>query len=583
MRTDIYEKVMEVDTPVSPPHWALLERELMRVISRAVPEFYETYFDPRGYLLCHPRWGGLDGPDDAAENLGGWTLFHALGGPDEVLNLYKEGFEGHLRQFTEAKTVEVPFARDGMYYKEYPVMIDFVHTGEGFSMLFEQGLSDPYDRAFQNRMRRFAGFYMNEDPQAPNYDPEKKLIKSLFNGSRGPLLRKATPVDWVGDRVEVLGRFVPHRGERTYEDMLIHFEPHTDVAGDNPCNLAVTIMALNAYMFSGEEKYKNWILEYVDAWVERCKENGGLIPTNIGLDGSIGGECDGKWWGGTYGWSFTCTHPTLRHRPFFQNRCYNGFAAALLLTGDQQYVDTWRTVLQKVNENAKEIDGKTMYPHMYGDDGWYDFTENPFDPGALEVFFWSLDRKKDLDLVSGTGWVSFLEGNNPEYPVRALEHDLEEVRQRMHKMRDDTRTPDTRMSEEPNPINPAAVEALTELMLGGIPARRGGAPLSCRVRYFDPERRRAGIPEDVAALVDSMSDDEVGLQLVNVSPLEWKTLIVQSGAYAEHHVESVIRDGEEMKVNGSHFHVRLAPGAGTRLLLKVKRYANTPVLGFPWA
>ena len=47
MRTDIYEKVMEVDTPMSPPHWALLERELMRVISRAIPEFYDTYFDPR--------------------------------------------------------------------------------------------------------------------------------------------------------------------------------------------------------------------------------------------------------------------------------------------------------------------------------------------------------------------------------------------------------------------------------------------------------------------------------------------------------------------------------------------------------
>ena len=37
---------------------------------------------------------------------------------------------------------------------------------------------------------------MDEDPQAKNYDPERKLIRSMFNGSRGPLLREATA--WTG-------------------------------------------------------------------------------------------------------------------------------------------------------------------------------------------------------------------------------------------------------------------------------------------------------------------------------------------------------------------------------------------------
>ena len=63
------------------------------------------------------------------------------------------------------------------------------------------GLSVPDDAKYQARARRFAGLYMGEDPEAPNYDPQRKLIRSLINGSRGPMLRKATPIDWVGDPI----------------------------------------------------------------------------------------------------------------------------------------------------------------------------------------------------------------------------------------------------------------------------------------------------------------------------------------------------------------------------------------------
>ena len=48
-----------------------------------------------------------------------------------------------------------------------------------------------------------------------------------------------------------------------------------------------------------------WLLEYVDAWADRADANGGIIPSNVGLDGTIGGGADGKWYGGAYGWSFT--------------------------------------------------------------------------------------------------------------------------------------------------------------------------------------------------------------------------------------------------------------------------------------
>ena len=332
-----------VDSPMPPPAWAVMERELIRANAQACREFFAKYFDERGYLLCVERWGGDDGPDDAIENVADWPILHALGAPDDVLEMYKTAWEGHLRQYSEAKTVEVPFARDGMYYKEFPCMMDWMHNGEGLRVFNLQGLSDPNDVAFGHRVRRFAGFYMNEDPGAPNYDPRHKIIRSLFNGSRGPLMRQATGLDWAGDPIEVENRFHLGHGERNYAEMVAHFKDYNDILGDHPQNLSATTLAANAYMLTGEQKYRNWLLEYVDAWLERLHANDGIIPSNIGLDGTIGGATDGKWYGGVYGWGFSVEVPQtgeIAHRSRV-DRGVIGFGNAYLLTGDRRYVDAW--------------------------------------------------------------------------------------------------------------------------------------------------------------------------------------------------------------------------------------------------
>lgn len=576
--------IISIDTPTPPPYWALLEWELIRNQTAAVEEFYARYFDERGYLLCVPRWGGDDGPDDAAENLAGWTMLHALGGPDKVLELYKKGWEGHLRQYTEAKTVEVPFARDGMYYKEFPTMFDWMHNGEGFSVFFLQLLSDPHNDLARQRVERFAGFYMGTDPQAHNYDPEHRVIRSMFNGSRGPMMRKSTGLDWAGDSLEIEGRFKPGHGERSYAEMVAHFEEYNDVVGDHPLNLSTTTLAFNAYMQTGDTKYKDWLIDYIDAWCERTAANEGIVPTNIGLDGTIGGACDGKWYGGVYGWGFTVTVPQtgeLAHRPFFLHRVHYGFGNGLLMTGDQRYVDTWRGVIDNVNANSKTEGGQTLYPHMHGDEGWYDYTPEPFNTGAREVYYWSMDRA-DLTRVQEDEWIRFLEGDNPEYPVAALLEDLKEVRTRMLKVRSDSTSPDTRMSDDMNGFNPAMVSRLTELMLGGLPTERLGFPLHSRVRYFNPTRQRAGMPEDVGALVESLSDDEMTLTLVNTDQLTSRTVVVQGGAYGEHQFVSVDQDGVTTAIDGDNFTVRLGPGCGSRLQIRMTRYANRPTCAFPW-
>jgi hypothetical protein len=577
------EVTIRIRAPMVPPTWALLERELLRASERACAEFFDRYFDERGYLRCVERWGGDDGPDDAIENVNDWPVLYALGAPDSILTRFKRAWEGHLRQYTAARTTQVPFARDGMYYKEFPVMFDWLHHGEGLSVFNLEGLCDPHDLLFRERVRRYAGFYTGDDPGAPNYDPKHRIIRSLFNGSRGPLLRKAAGLDWAGDPIEVEGRFRLGHGEHSYEQMLEHFKDYNDIIGDHPQNLGATSLALNAYMLTHEENYKAWILEYVDAWCDRANKNSGIIPSNIGLDGTIGGACGGRWYGGVYGWGFT-VHDPGTNRPINRNTTHlglNGFGNAFLLTGNDRYLDVWRKQLGAVNSHSKAEGGRTVYPHMYGDQGWYDFRPVRYQPGVLELYYWSMNEE-DRRRLPDSDWLRFLDGTNPGYPEQALRDDFAAIRRKGEAMRRDRTTPDTRLSDDPMAYNPATVGGLVRLSLGGLPPKHQGEVLHARLRYFDPVRRRPGLPDDVATLVDSLKAGSTSVLIVNLNQSEPRELVVQGGAYGEHLCQQVSADGTMVPVNAPTFHVVLAPGAGGKLTITMKRYAARPTLAEPW-
>ena len=119
-------------------------------------------------------------------------------------------------------------------------------------------------------------------------------------------------------------------------------------------------------------------------------------------------------------------------------------------------------------------------------------------------------------------------------------------------------------------------------MLGGLVPGREGGLLHARLRYFDPAARRAGIPPDVAALVSELGDTRTVVTLINLNPREPRTLIVQGGAYGEHRIESATLAGKVSAVNNRTFSLRLAPGAGARLELAMRRYADPPTLRLPW-
>jgi hypothetical protein len=230
-------KQLVAATPGPAPEWALLQRQLLHAHTEACEIFHAKYFDGRHHLLCFPRWGTNDGPDDAIEHVNDWPLLHALGGSDRILALYRAVYEGHVEQYSALRTQDVPSGRQGLYVREFPPQMDWQHISEGLSTFNLMGLSTPRDAQLIERTRRFAGFYDGSDAAAPNYDRRHRVMRSMFNGSIGPLLRPTTALDWAGDPFDTT-RFHLVHGERNFDEFLntMRNTPTPSVTARSTCN-----------------------------------------------------------------------------------------------------------------------------------------------------------------------------------------------------------------------------------------------------------------------------------------------------------------------------------------------------------
>ena len=540
-------------------------------------------------------------------------MLHALGADDRILALYKRGLDGHFRQYTEAKTSEVELGREGMYYQEFHRCFDWMHHGEAWSPIVLQGLSDPRDHKLEHRMR-WSSWYMGETlyPQLRQGPPRHP---SFFNGSGGPLLRKATALDWAGDPIQVAGASAPATARTSFQEMLDHFRDYTDVVGDNPMNLGATTLGFTAYALTGERSYRDWVLEYVDAWVERTAANGDIVPTSVGLDGRIESATAGTA-GSTAGTTPSCRSPGAGRSPTATRSSTAPTTASPTrccspATGGTSSPGAHARPGQRQREAGRRPDAVPAHVRPAGQGrapaaGAASTICPRRARGVVRVPAAAVRagraRAVPLDArplgarsAAGDPGVGALPGWGRRVVPRAgAAGGPGAAARKVALLRADTRTPDTTMSDDPNRINPATTNALVQLMLG-VPVGRTGYPLHCRLRYFDP-RRRARLPEHVGALVERMTEDEVTLRLVNLDPLSARTVVVQGGAYAEHQITTV-RPGESDGAAGprpttaataptrsiTHTSPCARPRRGARLAVGMKRYANQPTLAFPWA
>ena len=554
------QPVLVLDQTSEPPSWALAERLLLEAASDGVQAFFDRFVDDRGYLKCVERWGGNDGADDAMENFGGWTLLYALGGRGAVVDLYKRVWEGHIRQYTQARAPGIEMAEHGMYWREFVTSFDWEHTGEALAAFHLYGLAAPGDPLYQARTTRFADFYTGDDPDADNYDRDLRIIKSLHNGSRGSKVTPATEMDWGGLPVDG----APER--------LTRYSTASNIRGDHPLNLCATALGFNAFALTGEQRYRDWAVEYASAWRDRVAQNGGNIPTNIGLDGTIGGEWGGKWYGGVFGWNFW---PQSDGRNYFIRGPRIAFGIGVMLTGDSRFVEPLRRQVANLYSAKRTVGGRVLLPRKHGDDGFYGYTPSQHLDVQRDVYLFTFDRS-GIEGLAHDPWIRYLDGDNPNYPMQALQADLSAVQARLDAMRKDDSVDYERPSDYTQRFNPAVTNSLVELALGANPPGRAGNILHARLFYYDPARKRPGLPEQVAALVDAIAPSSVRVRLVNLDTIQERRVTVQAGAYGEHRFSDVRAGDASLHVGGDRFDVLLEPGAGGVLEIGMDLFANQP-------
>jgi hypothetical protein len=586
----------------TPPRWALMERFLIDVMNRAGVRYVERYTRSDGTLVWRDEWPGMDGSDDAYESFTSFPLFYALGGSDEIHRLARKEWNAVTWQFTGYGQIHNEF--DGYY--------DWMHHGESSLYFYYFGLADPYVHQDRVRALRFARMYTGSDPDAPNWDAERRMIRSPINGSRGPRF-EMSGVDWVTHRPILAHYLCPYEDlpgldttdpmaiadwndDETFERILKLMNERM-VPGDVPLNLQATSLVTNAYLYNGDPALKRWVLDYLSAWEERTRRNNGIMPDNVGPNDIIGERMNGKWWGGYYGWRWPHGAFNLLEATLIAG------SNALLMTGEDRHLDLHRSQLDLLWSLGERRNGVFQVPFRHGDKGWFSY--RPPDPRYyIHLYFLSqsdTDRER-LDRLEGRenwgnrshfgkgaqfspeAWFAFIAGQNPELPEQILAATYNEVCRRMEKMRADDGDPTEWDVHHWQDINPIACEALLQLTMGSPGVIYHGGLLHARVRYFDPANGRPGLSSDVAALVTSIEPDSVTLTLVNTDPLDARDVLIQAGAFGEHAFTTLTRldSGDTHPVNGKHALVRLLPATQARVSLGMRRYVHAPTYEFPW-
>ena len=558
---------------LEPPGWALAERELLDLLDHAWRRFARDFTGPDGRLSYRHRLSSRDGVDDFYEVFFNWPQLYLLGGADDLLTEAGRHWEGVTAQLTELD----------MLKDEYERGYDWFHQGESLLLLYFLTMANPVRWA--ERAVRFAELYV--DPAHGNYDPTHRIIRRPHNGSdpgrtglfdqtHYPWLDREAraygfPLDWLAPD----GASEPERARdrRLTGEMTARMG-----AGDTAVNLAAAGLVLNAWILTGDPRYRDWIERYVGAWRERAAANDGIVPDNVSPDGVVGGLLDGRWYGGHYGW-------TWPHGWYSVGSAAAVAAlAAAAATGDDGYLDLPRPALDAMISHGKvmpfaDSDSSLpskwcpqlaeavslptlLVPFRHSDRGWFDY--NPM-LAAIPMTLWHYgndpaDRQRLEELRKAAGydwrivrsfrskeeagheepWFTYLIGDNPDYPEKILAAAQAQVRHRLARMQ---AYHDVEVSEADihlwQQCNPVVTEALVQLTWGGPQVIYNGGLQQARVRYYDADRRRPGLPASVAALVSAIDPAGTVIDLVNLDPGHDRTVVVQAGAFAEHTIQAV--------------------------------------------
>jgi hypothetical protein len=637
---------ISITTLSTPGEWAYLEREIINKLNAAAPEFVARYTRSDGSLIWLDEWPGMDGSDDPYEAFMNLALFYSIGGNEAVYQLARKMWDAITMQWTEYGQLHREFGAyyDWMHHGEGYLYHYFFGLTKPESLIDRQRAArfasfyTGEDREAKNydpvKKQMLSPLTGSKGPRQVVTHEDWDILRELLDDYLAPY-EDVVKTDFSSMKC--------HWSDPEVFDDLIKKMNERMNKGDVPLNLNATSLLTHAYMYSHDESIKVTVLDYITAWMKRCDDNGGIMPDNIGTSGEIGEFNDGKWWGGYYGWRWPHGFMTI------MEPITNAAMNAVLMTGDYSYLDLPRSQFDLIWSLRKEEDGVIKVPHRHFDSGWADYR---LPSARHMIYIWTtsmaqedldrimaLPRDNDSDVIyipgvsggkkvegdpKGSPWVGrdtkhyiantlpwfqFVHGHLPNYPVEILKANLELIKIQLHKMRSNTGNPRTWETYDPatadvvvgldlrvpgynihawQEFNPVYFEGLAQMLFGAPMHISHGGLQHSKVRYFDGEKSRPGLPEDVSAMVDQVSADALRVVVANLNKIQARTLILQAGSFGENRFDKVTISGEDGStsthdVNSKWLTLDLAAGSGATLNFTYSRYVNKPTYETPYS
>ena len=174
----------------APPAWALIQRRLIALMEESGRLFARQYFERGGGTLL------AEDVDDLYEQMYNFGLFYAIGAADDLLDLHLRNWNAvtrisddtidHRTRHNEHKKVFRPSIHNEFW--NFAQAMEWHHLSEGNMALYDFGVADPTVSENMRRARRFAAMFIGEDSEAPNWDPEHRILRSPWQSSQGPKL-----------------------------------------------------------------------------------------------------------------------------------------------------------------------------------------------------------------------------------------------------------------------------------------------------------------------------------------------------------------------------------------------------------
>lgn len=448
------------------PSWANKQVQLRETIKQCVAETQKWQNDDGSIYSYLPtyKW------DDEVEIFYGWTIYYLLSGDESV---YKSARGVAFKYLSRA---ENDF--DHGYYAT--PFFDTEHTLEGLIMLGALAFAKPSDSELVDRLEDLVEHVGNWVPgYAEWFDTNTKHLKSLRPGTREIDSGCDAGVDWV-------------------------------------FNFDFAKLALAAYYATKNQRYLDWVGDYLDGWIasmERNERENGyyVLPSEVDPGTGALGPCSGAWYipGFQPGWGY-------QEKGNNANRDARGaFLDYFEITKDRKYLDAFKKHLRTLFENgsgnipALLYDGTSWIAQSDKVTAKMCIQADLFDPNNDAQFDQLLDnwdfRQEDYRMWN-------FRYNGDSYDINAI---LDESVRDANRTLSDLQSLDALPDQADDFPKISEISGLSLTAFGGILATRGEMPWT-EAKYYKADGS-LGLEDGVAALVEKGNDSVKVVLLSNTN------------------------------------------------------------------